>query len=177
MRSGPITITVLAALAMTMTASLARAQGFGYMFAGPMAVNDIGDRTTARTVGGGGEAWIGTNISVGGEVGYLYFPPTKIIGVGYSGSMPAWEGLMLSVNGSRHFRHRDNRSGWLPFVTGGISFLLGGEPVGLFNAGGGVDRWMTDHAGLRLEVRDQFLLTSYEVATVLLGFRAGFVFR
>jgi hypothetical protein len=56
-------------------------------------------------------------------------------------------------------------------MTGGLSLFAGGEAISLFNVGGGVERWMTPHAGVRIEVREQFGGAS------LLGVRVGVVFR
>jgi hypothetical protein len=154
----------------------AQGQGFGYAFIGPMAVHDIGDRTVAWNGGGGGEAWVTTNVSVGGELGLLGFPAVEErCGSGYCSSMPSAGSLLLSFNGSRHFAAP--ASGWRPFVTGGISFLVDRESFGFFNAGAGVERWMTPHLGVRLEVRDQFVLTPGYADSVLLGFRGGIVLR
>jgi hypothetical protein len=52
--------------------ALAQGAAFGYAFASPVAVSNIGDRTLAWNVGGGGEAWIGNGTSIGGELGYLH---------------------------------------------------------------------------------------------------------
>jgi hypothetical protein len=177
MRLRSLAITVLSMMGIAVSPALAQETAFGYAFAGPMAVDNVGDRTTAWNVGGGGEAWIGKDTSVGAELGYVYFPLTQTSGPGYSGRMPAAEALLLSVNGFRHFRRSRNRLGWQPFVTGGISLLLDSESFGMVNMGGGADRWMTDHAGLRVEVRDQLVVTSHVVGSVLLGVRVGVVLR
>ena len=61
------------------------------------------------------------------------------------------------MNASRHFVRSDSETKWRPFVTGGLSVVASGEAFGLFNAGGGAERWISPHAGIRLEIRDQFL--------------------
>jgi hypothetical protein len=142
-----------------------------------VAVSNIGYRTLAWNAGGGGETWIGDGTSVGGEIGHLYFPPVERNGPGYHSLMPPVDGLLLSLNGSKHFPGSDARAGWRPFITGGFSLLWGGESFGFLNAGGGVDRWVTPHSGLRFEVRDQFWVSSGSAGSALLGFRAGIILR
>jgi hypothetical protein len=109
----------------------ARAQGFGYALTGPMASFSVGGTTTAWNAGGGGEAWVGKNASVGGELGYIYSPPFETSGPRYSLRTPSIGAPLLSLNGSRHFRRAHNRLGWQPFVTGGISVFLGREPASI----------------------------------------------
>jgi hypothetical protein len=49
-------------------------------------------------------------------------------------------------------------SRWQPFLTGGVLIVASGDAAGVgFTIGGGVDRWFTRHAGIRIDVRDQFL--------------------
>jgi hypothetical protein len=64
-------------------------------------------------------------------------------------------------------------------VTVAIVVSLGSFPTAARaqGCGGGVDRWMSDHGGFRLEVRDQVWLTSSGVGSGLLGLRIGLVFR
>ena len=147
----------------------AQAPAFGYAFAGPIAVAGLGERSVAWNAGGGGELWTGNGTSVGGELGYLYFPSAERRDPCCL-SVPSAGGLLASGNVFRHFTI-SQRKAWQPFITGGLSYLSGGEPAGFFNVGGGVERWITPHAGIRFEVREQFGAGS------LLGLRIGVVFR
>jgi hypothetical protein len=153
-------------------ANAQQASGYGYAFAGPAAVSNIGIRSVAVNAGGGGELWLGGGISFGGELGLLNFPAVErrsACCVDYASSA---NGLLLSANAFRHF---GNGAKWRPFITGGLSVVSGGEAIGLFNAGGGVERWISPHTGLRFEVRDQFGLAANP--SVLLGLRVGLVLR
>ena len=82
---------------------------------------------------------------------------------------------LVSVNASRHFVRSDSETKWRLFITGGLSVLGSREALVLFNAGGGAERWISPHAGIRLEIRDQFLPAASP--SVMLGFRVGVVFR
>lgn len=149
--------------------------GYGYAFAGPAAVSNIGVRAVALNIGGGGEVWVGGGVSVGGELGLVSFPAVEQRTSCCVVSASSATALLVSANASRHFVRSVGPAQWRPFITGGISVVAGGEAVGLFNAGGGAERWISPHAGIRLEIRDQFVLASNP--SVLLGFRAGVVFR
>jgi hypothetical protein len=113
--------------------------------------------------------------------GYAFVSPviTSNIGdrwlawnVGTGAEMWVW-----SRTASHHFSGSEGDIGMRPFVTGGFSFLLTGEQLRFFNIGGGVDRWVAPHAGLRFEVRDQFFVTPGGAGSLLLGFRVGVILR
>jgi hypothetical protein len=127
----------------------------------------------AWNTGGGGEWSIGNKMSVGGELSLLSLPGGERRTEWGGESQPAFKTLLVSANASRRFRG-SGHSSWRPFVTGGISAMPG---LGLFNAGGGVDRWISPHTGIRLEVRDQFWASAYGAGSAMLGFRAALVFR
>ena len=147
--------------------------GYGYGFAGPAAVSNVGIRSVAVNAGGGGELWLGGGLSVGGELGILNFPAVEQRTSCCVDSASSATEMLFSVNASRHFGSSDGETKWRPFITGGLSVVPG--EVGLLNAGGGAERWISPHAGIRLEVRDQFLFMAN--SSVLLGFRVGVVFR
>ena len=155
------------------TPSMARAQQpIGYAYGGPMDAS-MRLRSAAWNVGGGGEWGIGHKWSVGGELSYLNLPGGERRTQWGGESQPPANVLLVSANASRHFGG-SSRSSWRPFVTGGVSAMPG---LGLFNAGAGVDRWISPHAGIRLEIRDQFWASAYGADSAMLGFRAGIVFR
>jgi hypothetical protein len=171
MRSGPLTIMVLLALGIAASPAILQAQetAFGYAFAGP--TSGIDDRPLAWTIGGGGEmitGWRGT--SVGLEAGVLWSPALET-----DGRFPqSITDRLFSVNVSRHFHKSPGFGQWEPFLTGGMFIVAGGDAAqGGFTIGGGVHRWFTRHAGVRIDVRDQFL----PGAISLVGVRAGIVFR
>jgi hypothetical protein len=168
-----LSVAVLAGIGLATTPSMARAQqAIGYAYAGPMDAS-IRLRSEAWNVGGGGEWGIGNKLSVGGELSYLNLPGGERRTEWGGESEPPANVLLVSTNASWHFRG-SSRSSWRPFVTGGLSAMPG---LGLFNAGVGVDRWISPHAGIRLEVRDQFWASAYGAGSAMLGFRAGIVFR
>jgi hypothetical protein len=174
---GAASLITFGILLSTPEVALAQGAAFGYAFVSPVAVSNIGDRTLAWNVGGGGEAWVGNGTSIGGELGYLHFPPAESSGPGYHSLTPSTAMSLLSLNGSHHFSGSDRATGWRPFMTGGMSFLLGSESIGFFNIGGGVDRWVAPRAGLRFELRDQFFVAPGSAGSALLGFRVGIILR
>ena len=163
MRTGFLASAILILL-LAPAAARAQETAFGYAFASPTVIGGYGPQTFAWHVGGGGERWVGNRTTIGGEFGYLDVPQD-----GY--------GLIVSANGSRHFPGSDKVLGPKPFVTGGVSLFVSGGIVGLFNVGDGVDWWLRPHAGLRFEVRDQFLAAPVLTRFGMLGFRIGIVFR
>jgi len=173
-----LTVALLAGIGLISAPSSAKAQppAFGYAYVSPMLVSNIGIRSSAIGAGAGGELWAGGGISLGGELGVVSFPAVERIGCCSGASASSTSAPIVSGNASRHFGSEHGMK-WRPFVTGGLSVVPG--EVALFNAGGGVDRWMSPHVGLRLEVRDQFFVGGDPVrpGSLLLGFRAGLVFR
>ena len=170
MRSGPIAMMVLATIGIAVIPAIARAQGsaFGYAFAGPTAIS--GDRPLAWTVGGGGEiptGWKGT--TAGLEVAGLWSPPPRADGP-YGRTIAS---RLISVDVSHHFRNVRGLGKWEPYLSGGLAIVGGGDAVAGFAVGAGIHRWFTPHAGLRIDVRDQF---SPDIVS-LVGVRAGIVFR
>jgi len=174
-----LSVALLAGIGLISVPSSAKAQSpaFGYAYVSPMLASNIGFRSSAIAAGAGGELWAGGGISLGGELGVVSFPAVEQrTGCCSGSSASAASSALISGNASRHFgSERDMK--WRPFVTGGLSVVPG--ETGLFNAGGGVDRWIGPHVGVRLEVRDQFLIGGNPIrpGSVLLGFRAGLVFR
>jgi hypothetical protein len=166
----------ICALLTAMTPAPAAAQSFVYAVADPVRVDNLGGHGFAVHIGAGLERSLGGEMSAGGELGLLYLPRAETHGPGFSSYAPAGQGLLVSVNASRHFAAR-RATGLIPFATGGFSLLVGEGGVGLFNAGGGVDYFANRHAGVRLEVRDHFVGGNTGIGSVFLQFRAGIVFR
>ena len=172
MRSGPLALMLLltmGGIAAFPATSQAQETAFGYAFAGP--TSGIGDRPLAWTIGGGGEmvtGWRGTTIGL--EAGGVWFPALET-DAPFGHSVTA---KLFSLNVSRHFGRSPGLGRWEPFLTGGMFIAASGDAAqGGFTIGGGVDRWFTPHAGIRIDVRDQFLPGTFS----LVGVRAGIVFR
>jgi len=116
-------------------------KAWGYVFGGAGG-NSGGDSTASFQVGAGGEGLVYKGFGLGAEIGYL--APFRAGGDGFG---------IFSGDGSYHFK--SSKSKLVPFVTGGYSaaFRSGAVSSG-GNFGGGVQYWMKDHLGLRLEFRD-----------------------
>jgi hypothetical protein len=170
MRFGRLAIVVLT-FGIVGIPAVARAQGItlGYVFTGP--VWESGDARQAFTFGGGGEivtGWKGTKIGLQAE--HLWFPATETDGWFLR---PISAGV-VSIDLSRHFNQSSGSGRWQPFLTGGVFIAASGDAAdGGFTIGAGVDRWFTQHTGLRIDVRDQFLPNSFSIV----GVRVGIVFR
>jgi len=141
-----------------------RAQG--YAFFAPSGVFTKYGHTGTVHFGGGGEALVYKGIGIGAELGYL--APWKYMGSGIG---------MLSVDGSYHFTRNRKVS---PFITGGYSLAFRDGHINLVNFGGGMNWWVTDRFGLRLEFRDHLYRQTrmYPTQNVhYLGGRIGVAFR
>ena len=127
-------------------ANAQQASGYGYAFAGPAAAN-IGLHSVAGNAGGGGDLWLGGGISFGGESGSWGFRLSNSVTSCCRASARSATAKLVSVNASRHFVRSDSETKWRPFITGGLSVVASGEAFGLFNAGGGAERWISPTRG------------------------------
>ncbi len=134
-------------------------RGQGYVFFAP----GRGFETTTLHIGAGGEGFIYKGLAAGGDIGYLFPAQSFRYGAG-----------LLSVNGSYHL---NRNSHWIvsPFVTSGYSLAFRGAAANMVNVGGGLNYWLGERTGLRLEFRDH-IQPGYR-ATHLLEFRIGLAFR
>jgi len=139
-------------------------RGQGYAFFAPGGISGGGATTGTLHFGGGVEALFYKGLGVGGELGYLAPKRSFSNGIG-----------ILSLNGSYHFRNSKPPRKAVPFVTGGYSLGFRSGTQNLFNFGGGVNYWMRDHLGLRLEFRDH-VNPRYGTAHYW-EFRIGLAFR
>ena len=175
-RSLQFAIAIIGISVATPRLAAAQTKAFGYAFGGPVGVSNLGirDSTTAWHVGGGGEILTERGVSIGAELGSIYFPSVETTsGCCHQSRTKAYQGGLFSFNTSRHFGGPiRTTTGIRPFVTGGLSFLLGGEPMPLWNFGGGVDWWLGRRTGVRLELREQLM-----GLPTFLGFRFGVVLR
>jgi hypothetical protein len=135
--------------------------GQGYLFIAPgMYIGNV-DSIATLHIGGGGEALVYRGLGVGAEVGGLGALQESRGGLG-----------LFSVNGSYHFSRQRKVS---PFLTSGYSSVSGNGQRNLVNFGGGVNYWLRERMGLRLEFRDHVYADG--TGRQLLGFRVGFAFR
>ena len=116
-------------------------------------------------VSGGGEGLIYKGLGAGEEIGYLF--PRQAAGEGFG---------LLSTNGFYHFPSAGSLRSVIPFVTAGYSLAFRNGSANLVNFGGGVDWWASEHAGLRLEVRDHVWPGEFSTPHFL-TFRIGLVGR
>jgi hypothetical protein len=138
---------------------LHRAQG--YLFVAPGAYNGYGGTTATLHIGGGGEAMVYQGLGVGAEVGAISALQDSGGGLG-----------LFSANGSYHFSRQNKIS---PFLTGGYSFVFGNGSRNLANFGGGINYWIREKIGLRIEFRDHVYADGS--GRHLLGIRVGLAFR
>jgi Outer membrane protein beta-barrel domain len=167
-----------------------RGQGYFFFAAAPSHAFDPNAIVTAPTdtalqFGGGGEWLIGHGVGLGGE----YFNSRQSL---QGGPLDTRIG---SIDVSYHFGPSTDSRNVEPFVTGGYTFFC--VPGTDFchenggNFGGGVNIWLSRHAALRLEIRDDIggrnssgLFQSLPLGPVylrssqhLVGFRVGVTLR
>jgi len=123
-----------------------------------------GNAAGTLQVGGGGEGRIYKGLGAGAELGYLF--PRQAAGDGLG---------ILSTNGFYRFTNSSSPQKVTPFVTAGYSLGFRDGTINMANFGGGVDYWVRDRMGLRLEVRDH-VWTGDPTAHFLM-FRVGLVGR
>ena len=120
----------------------AEAQALGYAIVGPAGYSGFfGSSASLVHAAGGGEVLVAKGAGVSGEAGVLANSDSRLV--------------VVSVNGAFHFSNGPARRGPAPFVTGGYTHM--GNAEGSFsgwNVGGGVDLWMNNQVGLRVEFRD-----------------------
>jgi opacity protein-like surface antigen len=152
-------------------------QGLGYVFLG------AGTHQMGLTAGFGGEGYVYKGLGMGVEVG------TAGLGASANGE-PNWIGVG-SADLSYHFFPKKIRGHAAPFVAGGYTLFFGqdtdtgtGSIAHGFNVGGGVDIFVTKHAGARFDVRynahgDHILWPSFPnlAQFSFVAFRIGLTFR
>ena len=110
--------------------------------------------------GGGGETLVAGGFGLAGELGYGAFIEASGQGVG-----------LLSPGVVYHFS-RGKKT--MPFVTGGYTLFFTSGAAHGFYFGGGVNRWMGDRWGIRIEGRNQLIPAGGEL---LLEARFAIVLR
>lgn len=144
-----IPIVLSAALFLSAPEALAQEResprSWGYFFAG---IGSCNHGYGFLHTGGGGQGLLTGGLGVNAEVGYFGFLEAPGNGVGIFSP-----GIVYSFNRSKKT---------VPFVTGGYSlWFREGIGHGVY-FGGGVDRWMSERWGIRIEGRDQVLPTCNE---------------
>jgi hypothetical protein len=139
----------------------------GYAFAGPVIVPSSPftrwDGTFVH-VGAGGDAALGRHIGLGGEIGLL--APTSNQFAITTGVLTGGVSYHLSGAGQRID----------PFVSAGAGALVSSGGAGILYGGGGVNYWLKERLGLRLEFRYHHWPHS-DGPVRFLGFRAALAFR
>ncbi len=141
-------------------------RGEGYLFFAPGGLFSQGHPVGTAHFGGGGEFMLFKGLGAGAEIGYLTPWEDFSAGIG-----------VLSANGAYHFLRNRKVS---PFLTGGYSLAFRDGHANLVNFGGGVNWWVKEGVGLRLEFRDHMHTLSYynnSIRTHYLGGRIGLSFR
>lgn len=149
------------ALSVIGTAQSKDYKGQGYLFFAPGVVTGSGASEGTFHFGGGGEGFLYRGLAAGGEIGYVAPWSHGADGIG-----------LLSLDGSYHLKRSSSLS---PFVTGGYSLGFRSGHFNAVNYGGGVNWWIGERKGVRLELRDHVETQFSDVH--YLGFRIGFVFR
>jgi hypothetical protein len=134
-------------------------RGQGYIFFAPGGSFDQGSHMGTAHFGGGGDVRIYKGFGIGAELGYL--TPWKDFSAGIG---------IFSANGSYQFLSSSKLS---PFVTAGYSAGIREGHMNLMNFGGGINWWMRDGLGLRLEFRDHVHRYSYYSRSGTLHFAEG----
>lgn len=153
-------VLLMAAQAVALAQTTSEHRGWGYAVGGVGGASGSGS-TAFFQAAGGGEGLVYKGLGLGGEVGYL--APFQNPGNGFG---------IVSPDVSYHF---SRGSKLVPFVTGGYSmaFRSGATSSG-GNFGGGVQYWMKDHVGLRVEFRDHVFSSD---SPHLFQIRVGLSFR
>lgn len=160
-RFGAFLIASLIAAALPLAAQDRPYAGHGYGYFG---LSGTKGATFGKllSAGGGGEAFLYKGLAVGADVGYLgHHKNFRSDGFG-----------LLSTNGSYHFvTSREQKLA--PFLTMGHGLAFRSGTANLTNVGGGVQYWLNNRVGLRVEYRDYFTMNDPHIHTV----RVGFSFR
>jgi hypothetical protein len=111
-------------------------------------------------VGAGGEALLYKGLGAGAEIGGIWaLQGSDLLAV-------------FSADGSYHFSRGRKIS---PFLTGGYSLIWGDGSANMVNFGGGINWWLGERKGIRLEFRDHVYAEGSNRQIV--EFRIGFAFR
>jgi hypothetical protein len=162
-----LTMTYLVVVAFTTLAAAQDFQApraFGHVSLGIGGIRGS-DSSPLAQIAGGGERVLYKGFSSGPELSYIFAPGDLSDGFGLFSTNVAYRFFGLGTTGKA-----------VPFVTGGYSAAFRNETGHLVNFGGGMDYWLTNHAGLRFEFRDHVWPDRYGETLHILTYRIGFVF-
>ena len=141
------------------------AKGYGYVYGGPgaaLAFCDCGNEATVA-IGGGGEGLLKGGFGLGIDGGYFFIPSAGAqYGIG-----------LVSPSALYQFRTRGKTN---PFVLGGYTLAFRGGVANLVHFGGGINHWLSQHWGLRVEVR-YLMSPQYPNEAGAIQFRVGALIR
>jgi hypothetical protein len=134
--------------------------GQGYLFLAPGAYVGYSETIATMHFGGGGEAFLYRGLAAGVEVGGIWaLRGSDLLAV-------------FSADGSYHFSRSRKLS---PFLACGYSRIWGDGSANMVNFGGGINWWLGERKGIRLEFRDHVYAGSGH--RQIAEFRIGFAFR
>jgi hypothetical protein len=152
------TAAIFICMALLPVLSAAQGRSF-YVIAGPAGVSGWLRASNTVYAAGGGEFGIGP-VGIGGELGYW----ASGLGMG-------------SVNGSVHPAGNASGQKVLPFLSAGYTVGFNFERTfNAANVGGGVNYWITNGLGLRLDFRDH-IRPDQRGTLHYWSIRAGVLFR
>ena len=169
---------ILIAISLLMFAAAGKGQDFemprriGYVFVAPGRDSSGWKKTTVHT-GAGGHLLVSKGLGLNFETGFLFHPA----------NMEA-RTTLTSFGASYHLFNQRSPRKIVPFVAAGYSYAANNTMpnMHMVNFGGGVDYWLREELGLRLEVRDHFAPKAYPDGTLFpgapvhfLGYRIGVV--
>ena len=132
------------------------ARSWAQFFGGVGAITSSGDSQAVLHIGGGGEGLLAGGFGLTGELGYLSNFQDFSGGIG-----------VFSAGGMYAF-NRERKT--VPFVNGGYTlFFRSGTENGFF-FGGGVNHWMGEQWGIRIEGRDQVWASDTGIHTLEVRF-------
>ena len=144
----------------------------GYVFVAPGRDSAGWKKTTVHT-GAGGHLIVYKGLGMNVETGFLFHP----------GNSEA-RTTLTSFGASYHLLNEKSPRKIVPFVATGYSYAANNTMLNMqmLNFGGGVDYWLREELGLRLEVRAHFSPKAYPDGTLFpgapvhfLGYRIGVV--
>ncbi len=138
-----------------------RSQGTGYLFFAPGIYGR--DHSGAIQFGGGGN--YRSSIGLGGGLDASYLAPWSYTGEGIGTFSPYL-----------YYSYLKKESRIEPFLSGGYTLFFRSSTANGINFGGGIHFWFNRKIALKLEFRDDVMLSSYQNIHVL-GFRMGVAFR
>lgn len=133
----------------------------GHVFYAPTLIKYYRGHTGSHGLGGGYDKVFWRGLGFAGDLGWFWPGDRPDSGVGLG-----------SLNSSYDFVSRHSVE---PFVTGGYGFAFRSRVNNMANFGGGVDWWLGQRTGLRLEIRDHTDMQSR--GDHLISFRIGLGFR